>query len=581
MTLQCLLFGFCGMQAQTVWHDPMAEPVPALDGRGWDTEIGRSFQRLPERMKSEVRADVWALSQSTAGIYVNFTTDAQEITIRYTVSDARNLPNVGAMAKSGVDLYVTDQHGKKEWCACPANFSIFGDTIAYRYRNLSYEEHPRGKEYRLYLPLYNHVTSLVIGTPATARFAFVAPSPERPVVIYGTSIAQGASASRPGLAWTNRVQNALDRPVYNLGFSGNGKLEDALFDALAEQDAALYVIDCMPNMYETDSIAPRLLRGIARLRRRRSAPVLLVEHCGYHYTNVSPKERTQWHRSNEILRQTYDRLTAAGTPNLHYLTEAEIGLATLDDAQVDGIHPTDAGMARYAVAMTRKAREILGETETFFAPVRQRRDIVFYDWEARHRAVLARHQTVRPDVLLIGNSITHYWGGEPLAPKAAAPEAWKRTFRGRTATNMGFGWDRIENVFWRIYHGELDGIAPRDIFLLIGTNNIGYNAPKDIAAGIHRLSLLLHDRQPQARLHVVKLLPRTDAPAEVAAVNEALDRALTPAPWLNVVDVTARFTHPDGTIDESLFSDGLHPNKRGYELLGETYRKVLQTGTKQ
>ena len=84
-----------------------------------------------------------------------------------------------------------------------------------------------------------------------------------PIVVYGTSIAQGGCASRPGLAWTNILGRKLDRPVINLAFSGNGKLEKELIELLSEIDASLYVLDCLPNLtspeyYSTGELKKRI-----------------------------------------------------------------------------------------------------------------------------------------------------------------------------------------------------------------------------------------------------------------------------------------------------------------------------------
>ena len=71
---------------------------------------------------------------------------------------------------------------------------------------------------------------------------------------------------------------------------------------------------------------------------------------------------------------------------------------------------------------------------------------------------------------------------------------------------MGFGWDRIENVFWRIFHGELEGCQPKHICMVIGINNIG-DKEEDIANGVVALARLIRQRQPEAKLHVIKIYP--------------------------------------------------------------------------
>lgn len=137
------------------------------------------------------------------------------------------MPHMLSTGVSGVDLYTMDCDGKQYWCA--ANYQ-FGDTIRYTYNDLTYRNtHNNGNEFTLYLPLYNGVKSLQIGVPEGSRFDFVYPPSEKPIVIYGTSIAQGACASRPGMAWANILQRKLDMPIVNLGFSGNGQLDENFF----------------------------------------------------------------------------------------------------------------------------------------------------------------------------------------------------------------------------------------------------------------------------------------------------------------------------------------------------------------
>ena len=95
-------------------------------------------------------------------------------------------------------------------------------------------------------------------------------------------------------------------------------------------------------------------------------------------------------------------------------------------------------------------------------PVTQDRDHAIYNWQRRHEAILARNRIIKPDVVIIGDSIIHYWGGEPAAPKAWAPSVWSNAFAGVSAENLGFGWDRTENVLWRIEHdaiGEKGGLV--------------------------------------------------------------------------------------------------------------------------
>jgi lysophospholipase L1-like esterase/pimeloyl-ACP methyl ester carboxylesterase len=213
-------------------------------------------------------------------------------------------------------------------------------------------------------------------------------------------------------------------------------------------------------------------------------------------------------------------------------------------------------------------------------PATQDRDRATYDWQKRHAEVLARHREFKPDVVIFGDSIIHYWGGEPVAPKAWAPQAWSNCFAGLKVSNLGFGWDRTENVLWRIEHGELDGIKPKVIIIKIGTNNTAVDdAPADIAAGIEAVCAAAHHKQPGAKILLLGILPRHDEkpprPSITEKVNALLASRFTEAPWLTFRDFGSGFRGPDGIPDPKLYSDGVHINAAGYDILGAKIREQL------
>src|SRR5262249_14601560 len=90
-------------------------------------------------------------------------------------------------------------------------------------------------------------------------------------------------------------------------------------------------------------------------------------------------------------------------------------------------------------------------------PVTQGRGWRVYDWPARHAAIVAMMKERQPEIVMLGDSIMHFWGGEPngehVIGRNTAPEVWDRFFRGHTVVNLGYGWDRTENVLWRLRHG--------------------------------------------------------------------------------------------------------------------------------
>src|SRR5690606_29407719 len=96
-----------------------------------------------------------------------------------------------------------------------------------------------------------------------------------------------------------------------------------------------------------------------------------------------------------------------------------------------------------------------GKASTTVLPVTQSRDSKYYNWLERHREILKLNQENPPENIIIGNSIIHYWGGEPGHLIKRGEAAWKKYLAPFQVRNFGFGSDRIENVLWRISHGEL------------------------------------------------------------------------------------------------------------------------------
>ena len=453
----------------------------------------------------------------------------------------------------------------------------FRDTITYTYSRLSYATSPtKGYEYQLFLPTYNSVKWLEVGVPEGYELRFLPKSQERPIVVYGTSIAQGACSSRPGMAWPAIIDRVLEHPVINLGFSGNGQQEPETYGFLAELDAQLFIIDCMPNMNldRIGYIYERTLNGVRKLREKTDAPILLVEHSGYVNEQSSLEAEADYRKTNVELRKAFRTLQQEGIKELYYLTHEEIGLT--EDAMVEGVHPSDLGMQQYADAYIKKIKEILqenAEENTVFSPCTQHRDP--YDWKGRHEQVLTLNKENAPEIVLIGNSITHYWAGEPSYTIARGTDSWEKLFKGKVVRNLGFGWDRIENALWRIYHGELDGYEAQKVVLLMGTNNLDKNSDQEIIDGINELVRAVRHRQPTAQIYVAGIMPRAGKETRVAILNRTLQARLL-ADEATFIDMSTELTQPNGRIIKELFSDGLHPNKEGYQRVAKMLEKAIK-----
>ncbi|HEX2750112.1 MAG TPA: GDSL-type esterase/lipase family protein, partial [Verrucomicrobiales bacterium] len=169
--------------------------------------------------------------------------------------------------------------------------------------------------------------------------------------------------------------------------------------------------------------------------------------------------------------------------------------------------------------LTSTACAEVGASENTACLPKSRLEQDFYDWDSRHAGVLAAKERIHPDIVLIGDSITHLWGGEPLEPKGnRGAQAWQALFGERKVLNAGFGWDRTQNVLWRIGHGELDGVNPKLIVIHIGTNNLAgtgharANTPAEIAEGIQAVVLQAKAKCPAAKVLLMAVFPRGEKP---------------------------------------------------------------------
>jgi lysophospholipase L1-like esterase len=575
--LTFFLFSFSKIsfsQQQIKWYAPQfVEGVCMLDS-------SNIFHRLPISMKDSVRKPVWDLSENTAGEFIHFKTSATEITVRYTLaSNNFSMSHMPSTGVSGLDLFAIDVNGNWNWA--PGRYH-FGDTCSYVFKNLFLAKNQtKVSDFYLYLPLYNSVKWLSIGVNEKDSFAFAEKRKEQPVVAYGTSIMQGAVASRPGLAWTNILERNIDRTIVNLGFSGNGRFEKPIFDLMANVDAKLYILDCMPNLtggYSDEEIKSRVVYGVNKLREKnKDVPLLFVGHAvGYAPYFMDTARLNEYHNSSLVIEKIFNELHETGIRNIYLLTDKEIGFDI--NSTTEGLHPNDIGMMKYAAAYEEKIREILNEpvgkvsTEI---PVEQYRD--GYDWIARHEQVKKYIQQNNPQNLIIGNSIIHYFGGAPAYHIARGESAWDEYLKPLKVQNAGFGWDRIENVLWRVYHGEFDDFNGKNIVLMIGTNNLSEkNHDSEIVDGLQFLINAIKQRKPNTNITMVGILPRAKSEERVAMINKKI-KQMALQNHIDYVDFGKDFLMGNKVNSKLFVKDGLHPNAEGYEVLGKDLKKLLMS----
>lgn len=338
-------------------HDWHSIESAAIEGRGWD-ELASPYDRLPAKAEGIVREPVWKLQRKSSGICARFVTDSKEIRARWTLTSAElDMTHMPASGVSGVDLYGRDEAGTWRWVGATRPENQQAETTI-----VSGLDGAK-REYLLYLPLYNGVTSVEVGLPKGASFAAGPARPEgrkKPIVFYGTSITQGGCASRAGMTHAAQLGRRLDRPFINLGFSGNGRMDLELAPIFGELDAALFVIDCLPNM-GANAVTKKTVPFVTALREARpGVPILLVEDRSFTNTPFRRSRRQHHEASRRALRLGFEKLIAGGMERLHYLEGANL-LGHDGEATVDGSHPTDLGFVRQADVFEPRLREIIGQ----------------------------------------------------------------------------------------------------------------------------------------------------------------------------------------------------------------------------
>lgn len=341
--------------SKLLWFDALEL---GIEGQGWQTaELKQPYDRFPARAEGVVRDAVWNLSENSAGLSVRFVTDSPVISARWSLrSDKLDMHHMPSTGVSGVDLYAKNDKGQWRWVGAgrPNAKELSEWTLV--------SAAPPGEhEYMLYLPLYNGIEKLEIGLAQNTTLRKAPPykkSQAKPVLFWGTSILQGGCASRPGMAYPSIIGRRLQRPIINLGFSGNGRMDPEIAMMIGELDVAAYVIDCGPNM-TAEMIAERTEPLVRTIRAAQpKTPIVLIENIRYQHGWFIESTRNAYQNKNAQLKAAYDRMQKRGIRNLYYIPCDNL-LGQDGEATVDGTHATDLGFMRMADVITPALQDIL------------------------------------------------------------------------------------------------------------------------------------------------------------------------------------------------------------------------------
>jgi lysophospholipase L1-like esterase len=201
---------------------------------------------------------------------------------------------------------------------------------------------------------------------------------------------------------------------------------------------------------------------------------------------------------------------------------------------------------------------------------------------AAHADLLAKAKAGRIDVYFEGDSIVRRWGATDY-PEFLAN--WRKNFHGWNAANFGWGADRLENILWRLENGELDGVNPKVIVFLGGTNNIGNRPPadadakvEDVTRGVRAILRLMQEKAPGATIILTAVFPRNDNVAVMPVidrVNANLEK-LADGRRVRFLNINGKLAGPDGRLaDGMMMPDKLHPAIGGYQVWADALKPIF------
>lgn len=343
--MRAVVAWFFALTAASVMHaaladDPAAQRLSITDerltvnGLGWWTEEKPGLSRLPQRLKAEMPPKVWNLAQSPAGVRLRFATDSLSVAVIAENSAGSTPVHVTSIGHAGVDLYVDGRYAGSAAPDAKGKLShewVTGKTKVRR-------------EITIYLPY---------GRPLKIDAVVVAPGAQlwpargfaraKPVVYYGSSITQGIAASNPGMIYQAQLSRWTDVDFVNLGFSGNGFGEPALARAVAELEAAVFVIDYWAN--PAAELYRKTLPGFVDiLRAKHPTTPIIVTGPYYNPSEELPGDAgARQIEKRAFAREFVEQRRAGGDKLITHVDGLEMLSREQADGLVDGRHANSMG----------------------------------------------------------------------------------------------------------------------------------------------------------------------------------------------------------------------------------------------
>lgn len=298
------------------------------------------FARMPKEAALAVNEGIYNLSKATAGGRVRFSTDSEKIVVKVKLDGCQPMGHMSPVGIFGFDIYgVSD--GKEEFGGIFAP-PTGGETEYEREINFADKKQ---RDITINFPLYNGVKALEVGIldGSTLKEA-AAYSIDKPVLFYGSSITQGACASRPGKCYQSILSRELDMDYINLGFSGSAKGEETMLDYMKSLNVSAFVCDYDYNAPTVEHLRETHFRCYEAIRAAKpDLPIILVSRPNFRHELYEDVLR------RSAVMETYVKGINNGDKNLHFVDGAAI-FAEVNrmDCTLDCCHPNDVGFYHMA-----------------------------------------------------------------------------------------------------------------------------------------------------------------------------------------------------------------------------------------
>ncbi len=193
------------------------------------------------------------------------------------------------------------------------------------------------------------------------------------------------------------------------------------------------------------------------------------------------------------------------------------------------------------------------------------------DWVSRVQKTLTQTKGKQFDLVFDGDSITDYW-------QSKGKEVWTQHYGAFRAVDFGISADKVENLLWRLEQGQVDGLDPKLVVLMIGTNNSARDSVDEIVEGIKTVTAEYLKRCPHAHLLLLGIFPRSPKASEpirakLADINKKI--ATLQSDRVTFMDIGPKFLEPDGTLTAEIMPDFLHPSAKGYQIWADAIQPVV------